>query len=180
MFISTTPGYNWNLSSLSDGYHSILRRCHSARTPPPTVDSRWTSRFLQRHPEFHIRNKRHLDDSASNRIIQTISSPGLISTKGILYVDGARAMVRKKQEDDAAAKIRHAQIELERAQKIARQDRNKKWKSVFQQLKWKVRERNARLKEHKKRWKAIFQELKRRFKLRNARLKFVAENPQNM
>jgi hypothetical protein len=81
---------------------------------------------------------------------------------GILYADGARAMVRKKQEVNAAAKIRHAQMELERVQKIARQDRNKKWKPVFQQLKRKVRERNARLKEHKKRWKAILQELKRK------------------
>jgi hypothetical protein len=120
------------------------------------------------------KNKRHLNDSASNRIIQTISSPSLISTKGILYADGARAMVRKKQEDDTAAKIRHAQIELERAQKIARQDRNKKWKPVFQR---KVRERNAR-QEKVERW--YFRSLSGRLKLRNARLKFVAENPQNM
>jgi hypothetical protein len=41
--------------------NSILIRCHSARTPPPTVDSRWTSRFLRRHPEFHIRKQKTLE-----------------------------------------------------------------------------------------------------------------------
>jgi len=49
--------------------NSILRRCRLG----------WTSRFLQRHPESE--NKRHLNDSASSRIIPTISSPGLIDTK---------------------------------------------------------------------------------------------------
>jgi hypothetical protein len=39
--------------------NSILRLCHSSRTTPlPTVDSCWTSRFLQRHPEFHIRKQK--------------------------------------------------------------------------------------------------------------------------
>jgi hypothetical protein len=56
----------------------------------------------------------------------------------------------------------HAQNELEHVQKLARRERNNKWKPVFQELKRKVRERNARLKEHQKRWKAIFKELKQK------------------
>jgi len=67
-----------------------------------------------------------------------------------LYVDGGRAMVRRRQEDDAEAKISRAQIELEHAKKTACQDRNKKWKPVFQELKRKVWERNARLKQQQK------------------------------
>jgi len=67
-----------------------------------------------------------------------------------MYVDGARTMTRKRQEDDAEAKVRRAQIELEHAQKMARRDRNKKWKPVFQELKRNVRERNARLKQQQK------------------------------
>ena len=69
---------------------------------------------------------------------------------GILYADGARTMVCRRQEDDAEAKIRCAQIELERAQKTARRDMNKKWKPVFQELKRTDRERNARLKQQQK------------------------------
>ena len=67
-----------------------------------------------------------------------------------MYADGARTMVRRRQEDDAEAEIRRAQIELENAQKTTRRDRNKKWKPVFQELKRKVRERNARLKQQQK------------------------------
>ena len=59
-------------------------------------------------------------------------------------------MVRRRQEDDAEAKLRRAQIELEHAQKIARRDKNKKWKPVFQRLKRKVGEWNARLKQQQK------------------------------
>jgi hypothetical protein len=55
-----------------------------------------------------------------------------------LYADGAGSMVRKKQEDDAAAKIRHAQIELERAQKIAHKDRNKSESQCFSSLSGKL------------------------------------------
>ena len=69
---------------------------------------------------------------------------------GILYADGARSMMRRRQEDDAEAKIRRAQFELEHAQKTAHRDRNKKWKPVFQELKRKIRERNARLKQQQK------------------------------
>jgi hypothetical protein len=52
--------------------------------------------------------------------------------------------------DDAETKVRRAQSEPEHAQKIARRDRNKKWKPMFQELKRKVRERNARLKQQQK------------------------------
>ena len=71
--------------------------------------------------------------------------------KGILYADGARTMVCRRQEDDAEAKIRRARVGLEHAEKkTARRDRNKKWKPVLQELKRKVRERNARLKQQQK------------------------------
>ena len=66
--------------------------------------------------------------------------------KGILYADEARTMVCRRQKDDAEAKIRCAQFDLEHAQKTARRDTNKKWKPVFQELRRKVREQNARLK----------------------------------
>jgi hypothetical protein len=57
---------------------------------------------------------------------------------GILYADGSRTMVRKRQEDDAEAKIRRAQSELEYVQKMARQDRNKSGS-------WCLRSLNGRL-----------------------------------
>jgi peptidoglycan hydrolase CwlO-like protein len=59
-------------------------------------------------------------------------------------------MTLKRQEDDAGTKIWRAQNELERVQKEARRDRNKKWKPVFQELQQKIRERNARLKWQQK------------------------------
>jgi len=68
----------------------------------------------------------------------------------VLYAEEARTMTRKRQEDDAEAKIRRAQIERECAQKEASRARNKKWKPVFQELKRKVKERNARLNSGRK------------------------------
>jgi hypothetical protein len=46
--------------------NAILRRAHfltssSPKTPPPTVGPNWTSRFLERYPEFHIRKQKSLD-----------------------------------------------------------------------------------------------------------------------
>jgi len=70
---------------------------------------------------------------------------------GSVYAEGARTMARKRQDDDAEAKVRRAQNDLEHAQKLARRERNKKWKPVFQELKRKVRERNAHLKQQQKR-----------------------------
>jgi len=65
--------------------------------------------------------------------------------------EGARTMARKRQDDDAEAKIRRAQNDLEHAQKLARRERNKKWKPAFQELKRKIGERNACLKQQQKR-----------------------------
>jgi len=68
-----------------------------------------------------------------------------------VYAEGARTIARKRQDDDAEAKIRRAQNDLEHAQKLARRERNKKWKPVFQELKRRIGERNARLKQQQKR-----------------------------
>jgi hypothetical protein len=40
-----------------------------------------------------------------------------VQKRGILYADGARTMARKRQEDNAEAKIDRAENELEHAQK---------------------------------------------------------------
>jgi len=48
--------------------NSILRRSYDSAAaasdptiPPPTVSSLWTSRFLKRHPELHIRKQKTLE-----------------------------------------------------------------------------------------------------------------------
>ena len=85
-----TSGYNWNLSSLSNGHQlcQLHRRSYdsaaAASDPtisPPTVSSRWTSRFLERHPEFYIRKQKHSSDSARRHTALAISSLGLNGIK---------------------------------------------------------------------------------------------------
>jgi hypothetical protein len=76
MFIPTTPRYNWNLVPISslDGVtqpalHHLLSTLAGHHG------------FSNATPSSISENKRHLNDSASNRIIPTIFSPGLISTR---------------------------------------------------------------------------------------------------
>lgn len=39
-----------------------LKRSHNdPLTPPPQVGEHWVTRFLQRHPEYHIKKQKTLD-----------------------------------------------------------------------------------------------------------------------
>ena len=39
----------------------ILARNHNGNSPPPTVSSRWSQRFLDHHPEYSVRKQKAMD-----------------------------------------------------------------------------------------------------------------------
>lgn len=62
-------GTSARLPMITDCANSILRRNHhltDPETPPPTVSSAWTTRFLLRYPEFHVRKQKTLDYKRMN------------------------------------------------------------------------------------------------------------------
>jgi len=60
-----TIGTSARFPMITSCANSILRRSYDLAAdptiPPPTVSSLWTSRFLKRHPEFHIRKQKTLE-----------------------------------------------------------------------------------------------------------------------
>ena len=62
-------GTSARLSMVTDCANSILKRnclAGNTDTPPPTVSHSWTSRFLERNPQFHIRKQKTLDQDRRN------------------------------------------------------------------------------------------------------------------
>ena len=49
--------------------NEILRKNYDVENlldPPPTVSAKWSRRFLKRHPEFHIKKQKTLDQDRKN------------------------------------------------------------------------------------------------------------------
>ena len=42
---------------IADCANSVLRRAHVGEGPPPQVSEHWARRFLERHPEYHVRKQ---------------------------------------------------------------------------------------------------------------------------
>jgi hypothetical protein len=54
-------GFSPTRSMLQDIANDILKQAHNdPSTPPPTVSTKWPTRFLQRHPELFIRSSKTL------------------------------------------------------------------------------------------------------------------------
>ena len=62
-------GTSARLPMIANCANTILRASHpsdKSTSPLPTVSSAWISRFLERHPEFHIRKQKTLDRDRKN------------------------------------------------------------------------------------------------------------------
>ena len=45
------------LFMIADRANGVLRRAHVGEGPPPQVSEHWARRFLERHPEYHVRKQ---------------------------------------------------------------------------------------------------------------------------
>jgi len=63
-----TIGTSVRLPMVKNCANDILKRNHPSGTsdPPPTVSEVWSKRFLARHPEFHIRKQKAIEDEWKN------------------------------------------------------------------------------------------------------------------
>jgi len=63
-----TIGTSARLPMVTNCANDILKRNHPSGTsdPPPTVSEVWSKRFLARHPEFHIRKQKAIEEERKN------------------------------------------------------------------------------------------------------------------
>ena len=63
-----TIGTSARLHMVTNCANDILKRNHPSGTsdPPTTVSEVWSKRFLARHPEFHIRKEKAIEEERKN------------------------------------------------------------------------------------------------------------------
>ena len=61
-----TIGTSARIPMVSSCANAILGYGHTGQDPPPRVGDHWASRFLDRHPEYHIRKRKLIDADRKN------------------------------------------------------------------------------------------------------------------
>ena len=59
-------GTSARIAMVSSCANAILGYGHTGSDPPPRVGDHWASRFLDRHPEYHIRKQKTIDADRKN------------------------------------------------------------------------------------------------------------------
>ena len=136
------------LNSLARHAHYLYQADVTSPTFRNSLDSFIKGSLAQAHLAAQVQEDlEHTQAAELARANRQKRSRRSVQKGGVMYAGQARAIARKREEEDSQKKLQQAQRQLERVQKAVITERKKRWKPVFQDLRKHVRKRNSRLKE---------------------------------
>ena len=137
-----------SLNSLAHHANYLYQAEVTSPTFRPSLESFIKGSLAQGHLAAQVQEDlEHTQAAELARANRQKRSRRSVQKGGVLYAGQARAIARKREEEDTQRKLQQAERQLERMQKMVTTERKKKWKLVFQDLRKHVRKQNSRLKE---------------------------------